>query len=357
MPGASFVRVGLSDGGDGLLEAVLEARGGERVTVEVMGPLGEPVVAEFGILDHGETAVIEMCRASGLNLLSPDMLNALRATTYGTGQLIKAALDRGSKRIILGIGGSATTDGGAGALQALGVKFCDERGAEIPDGMGGGDLLRVCRVDATNLDPRLQNAEILIACDVTNPLLGPTGAAAVYAPQKGANADEVALLEAGLWNYASLIEAETGKSVRDALGSGAAGGIGAGLCAFTKAALLRGFDLVSDLVGMNELLRGVDLVVTGEGKTDAQTGFGKVPAGVLRLARERGIPALLVSGSVDGEVEALGFDGVVSCVSAPMSTDVAMKHARRLLVLAAERAARLLVLGLRVFGKDCDGGR
>ncbi|HHY39432.1 MAG TPA: glycerate kinase [Clostridia bacterium] len=357
LPDATFISIGLSDGGDGLLDAVLMAVGGERVSAEVMGPLGEPVVAELGILDGGETAVIEMCRASGLNLLSPGRLNALKATTFGTGQLIKVALERGARKIILGIGGSATTDGGAGALQALGVKFLDQEGIVIPPGMGGGDLIRVCQVDTEDFDSRLRDVEILIACDVTNPLLGPEGAAAVYAPQKGASAEEVAFLEAGLTNYISLVEAKTGKSVRDVPGSGAAGGIGAGLCAFTKAALAQGFDLVCDLVGLTDLLRGVDLVVTGEGKTDAQTGFGKVPAGVLRMAHERGIPVLLISGSVDGDVEALGFDGVISCVSAPISTQEAMKHAAQLLTLAAERAAHLLKLGFRVLGDDSDHGR
>jgi glycerate kinase len=307
------------------------------------------VVADFAVIGDGETAVIEMSRASGLSLIPPDNLCALKATTYGTGELIKAALDRGAKKIILGIGGSATTDGGAGVLQALGLRFYDDGGVPISDGMGGQDLVRIRSISSEYLDPRLESTEILIACDVTNPLLGPEGAAAVYGPQKGASAEDISFLEKGLSNYVTLLECIAGRSIRDVPGSGAAGGIGAGLSAFTRSAIVNGFDLVCDLVGIEDSLIGADLIITGEGRTDAQTAFGKVPAGVLRLGRERGIPVLLVSGSVDGSVEDSGFNGVASCVSAPMSTREAMDNASLLLETAAERMTKLLVLGSRVF--------
>lgn len=348
LPGARLVEVPLSDGGDGFLDSVLKCKGGKRHRVSVVGPLGEPVEAEFGVVDGGRTAVIESARASGLSLIPRGRLDPLRATSYGTGQLIRAALDLGVSKILLGIGGSATVDGGAGALAALGLQFYGERGMLLGPLLGGGDLASVREIVTSGLDQRVSQVEILIACDVENPLLGPSGAAAVYGPQKGAGPEQVKLLEAALAHYAALVEEVTGNSISHGPRMGAAGGLGAGLYAFAGAKLMSGFRLVCEIVGMESLMEEADLVITGEGRTDAQTAFGKVPTGVLWMGRERGIPVVLLSGSISGQAESLGFDAAISCVTEPMTVEDALRNAPALLAWAAERVARFLALGARL---------
>ena len=345
LPGVQVETVPMADGGEGTVEAVVAATGGRYVEVQATGPLGEPVRARFGLLGDGATAVIEMAAASGLPLVPPERRNPMVATTYGTGQLIRAALDRGARRLIIGIGGSATVDGGVGMAQALGARFLDARGREL--GPGGGALDRLERIDLSGMDPRLRTAEILVACDVTNPLYGPEGAAAVFGPQKGATPEMVAQLDANLRRLAEVIRRDLGVDVSTLPGGGAAGGLGAGLVAFCGAHLRPGVELVMEAVGLERRLQGADLVVTGEGALDRQTPFGKTPAGVGRLARRLGIPAVAIVGSigegVDREtLEACGLAGIVSIVPRPMPLEQAMRQAVPLLLEAAERLAWLL---------------
>ena len=280
-----IVQVPVADGGDGLVDVALQALGGEPRTLSVTGPLGEPVEATFCHVPAMRFAAIEMALASGLALVPADRRDVMRATTRGTGELIAAALGLGVRRIGVGIGGSATNDGGTGMAAALGVRFLDATGDEVEP--VGGTLLRIARIDTSGLDERVRGVRIEAVCDVDNPLTGATGAAHVYGPQKGATPEQVAVLDAGLVHLAEVIEKDLGLQVADLPGSGAAGGLGAGLRAFLGAELRRGVDLVLDIVGLREKLRGADLVLTGEGQIDFQTAFGKAPAGVGAAARER----------------------------------------------------------------------
>ncbi len=321
------VEVPLADGGEGTVDALVHATGGRFVTATVEGPLGDPVEAQFGILGDGRTAVIEMAAASGLPLVPEERRDSTRTTTYGTGQLIRAALDAGCQRLIIGIGGSATTDGGAGMAQALGVRMLDGQSQPIPR-VSGGSLKTIASIDVSNRDPRLHQCAVQIACDVDNPLLGPNGAARVYAPQKGATPEQVEQLEAGLAHYADLLARDLGKSVGDVPGAGAAGGLGAGLLAFGNATLESGVELVLDVVRLAEKATGADLIITGEGKLDMQTRFGKTPTGALRVGQELGIPVIAIAGTVGadgGQPVEHGFTAVFSCLRAPMSLADAMQ--------------------------------
>ncbi len=347
LPGVQVETVPMADGGEGTVEAVVEATGGRYVRTRVVGPLGEPVWARFGIVGDGSTAVIEMASASGLPLVPPHRRNPMVTTTFGTGELIRAALDEGVRRILVGIGGSATVDGGAGAAQALGVGLLDAEGR--PLGFGGGELGRLARIDMAGRDPRLAEVEVLVACDVTNPLYGPEGAAAVYGPQKGATPEMVALLDRHLRHLADLIRRDLGVDVSTLPGGGAAGGLGAGLVAFCGARLLPGVQLVMEAVRLQERLAGADLVVTGEGAIDRQTRFGKTPAGVGLLARRLGVPAVAVVGTIGDDVDeevlqACGLDAVLSMVPGPMALDEAMARSEQLLERAGERLGWLLRL-------------
>lgn len=347
LPDTRVDTVPMADGGEGTVEALVDATGGRYVEVEVTGPLGEPVHACFGMLGDGSTAVIEMAAASGLPLVPPERRNPMVTTTYGTGELIRAALDRGARRIIIGIGGSATVDGGVGMAQALGARFLDASGN--PLGWGGGVLARLDRIDLSAMDPRLRDAELLVACDVSNPLYGPEGAAPVFGPQKGATPAMVAVLDANLRHLADVIRRDIGMDVSTLRGGGAAGGLGAGLVAFCGARLRPGVELVIEAVNLEARLQGADLVVTGEGALDRQTPFGKTPAGVGRLARRLGIPAVAIVGSigegVDRQVlEACGLAGICSIVPRPMTLDEAMQKTEALLEQAAERLAWLLTM-------------
>lgn len=313
---AVCIKIPMADGGEGTVAAMVAATGGNLVEVVVTGPLGEPVRACYGVTGDGRTAVIEMAAASGLALVAPHLRNPLKTTSYGTGELIKAALDAGICHLIVGIGGSATNDGGAGMLQALGVRLLDSCGCEI--GFGGGCLKELSRIDISGLDPRLKTCRIEAACDVDNPLTGPAGASAVFGPQKGATPTMVAELDACLTNYAGLIYRDLGVEVALVPGAGAAGGMGAALLAFAGAVLRPGIDIVMETVGLEAAVRDADLVITGEGRMDRQTIHGKTPVGVARVARRYNKPVIGIAGALSEDVALVhgyGIDAVFSVLS------------------------------------------
>ena len=348
IPHAETVLAPVADGGDGTLQSLVDSSGGRIESAAVTGPLGEVLVAEWGALGDGETAVIEMARSSGLALLDLDDRDPRMATTKGVGELIAAALDTGHTSFIIGIGGSATNDGGAGMMQALGASLVDSAGREL--GPGGAALARLDRIDVSDVDPRVRSASVVVACDVNNPLCGPTGASAVFGPQKGATPEIVAELDAALSHFADIIERDLGADVRDRPGAGAAGGLGAGLMALLDAELKAGVDIVLDAVGLEERLDEADLVITGEGQIDASTVFNKAPVGVARLARQRGIPVFGLAGSLGKgyeEVHDLGIDAVFTLVDRPMTLDEALEDTERLVSSLAEEATRAFAAGAR----------
>ncbi len=330
----------MADGGEGTVEAMVAATGGEFRTVEVAGPLGEPTEARFGLLGDGITGVIEMAEAAGLGLIAPEDRNPLLTTTFGVGQLILAALDAGAKRLIIGIGGSATTDGGTGCAQALGVVFIDRRGKACVCGLAGGGLVDIARIDVSDRDSRVADCEILVACDVTNPLTGPDGAAAVYGPQKGATPEMVRTLDAGLANLADVIHKQLGMDVEHMPGSGAAGGLGAGLVAFTGAKLRSGIEIVADAVGLARRIAGADLVITGEGKLDSQSAAGKTAVGVARIARSAGVPCICIPGQADADAPRDMFLAVSPLVGDGVDVAEAMRRTKDLLKGKTTRVIR-----------------
>ena len=354
-PPARVVKAPMADGGEGTLRALVRATGGRIYHRRVMGPLGSPVRAAFGVLGDGRTAVIEMAEASGYRLVPVARRNPLVTTTYGTGELIVAALGRGCRRLIVGIGGSATNDGGAGMAQALGVRLLDARGRELPRGIGGGALGRVARVDFQNSEIRNQKLEVLVASDVSNPLVGPRGASAVFGPQKGATPAMVRQLDANLRHWAKVI-AECGmrhaecKTLTTFPGGGAAGGLGAGLRAFLGARFRPGVEIVIEHARLAEKLRGADLVITGEGRLDRSTLDGKAPLGVARLARKLGVPVIAIGGCMEPGVEAAfrhaGFAAALPLMTGPISLDEAMKRAGGLLEMTTARAMALAGIGI-----------
>ncbi|MFD1957224.1 glycerate kinase [Paenibacillus thailandensis] len=347
-PEAATVLVPVADGGEGTLDSLIAATGGTSVPVRVTGPLGEPVEAAYGITGDGRTAVIEMARASGLLLVPPARRDPLRTTTYGTGELIRHALDAGCRSFILALGGSATNDGGAGMLEALGMRLTDRDGRKI--GPGGGEIGRIANVDASGFDPRIAESSFVIASDVTNPFIGAEGASRVFGPQKGADADKVERLEEAMASWAGRMEEATGVRVRDMPGAGAAGGLGGALLAFFPAVMRRGIDVVAACCRLREKLQGADLVLTGEGAIDGQTAGGKAPLGVAEEARRLGIPVIALAGSVGagaGKLNDLGFASIHSIVNGPMTLEEAVGRAAELLELAAEQAVRAFNAGRR----------
>jgi len=346
-PEAEVVSVPMADGGEGTVQSLVDATSGRIVSIDVTGPLGEPVAAFLGVLGDGVTAVIEMAAASGLPLVPQGLRNPALATTRGTGELIRGALDIGCRKFIIGIGGSATNDGGAGMAQALGVRLLDASGAEI--GPGGAELARLARIDVSGLDPRASLSEFVVACDVDNPLTGPRGASAVYGPQKGATLEMVKTLDDALKNLASVVGRDLGVDVDGIPGAGAAGGLGAGLVAFLGASLKRGVDIVVEAVGLREQMKGASLVITGEGRTDFQTLFGKTPMGVANVAKALGIPVVIISGAIADDARGLyahGIDALMSIAKGPCTIDEAIANAAPLMADAAETAARLVAVGL-----------
>ncbi|BDG08231.1 glycerate kinase [Anaeromyxobacter paludicola] len=345
-PDAEVRKVPIADGGEGTVEALVVATGGALRESAVRGPLGAPVRARWGVLGDGETAVVEMAAASGLPLVPRERRDPRVTTTFGTGELVKAALDAGLRKLVVGIGGSATNDGGTGLARALGARFLDASGAELPE--GGAALARLDRIDLAGLDPRLASAELLVACDVDNPLIGPRGASAVYGPQKGATPEMVAELDAALGRYAEVARAATGRDVAGLPGAGAAGGLGAGLLWFTPARLRPGVEIVLEATGFEALVQGADLVVTGEGRTDFQTAMGKAPVGVAAVAARHGVPVICLSGGLgDGadDVLARGIDALASIVPQPMSLEECVARGPSLIEAAAARVCRLLRVG------------
>ena len=345
LPACEVVKVPVADGGDGTARAVVAATGGRWVTRRVHDPLGRCVDAGFGITGDGRTAVIEMALASGLALLSPDERDPAATSTYGTGELILAALDCAVDTLLIGIGGSATNDGGAGMARALCVRFLDDCGREL-DGTGAS-LSRVARIDMGRLDPRIKQVSVVVACDVTNPLFGPEGAARVYAPQKGATPSMVEALDAGLERLAAVVQSDVGANVSALPGGGAAGGLGAGLVAFLGGQLVPGAERVLDVCGLKAKLKGCDWVVTGEGRLDGQTAFGKAPAAVARAARALGIPAIAVCGSLGPEAARVHEVGIAAFFSAlEESVPEAQLPIRGpgMLERCAEQVGRLLAL-------------
>ncbi len=357
-PDAECIKVPMADGGEGTVQSLVDATGGEIIKCEVSGPLGEKVMAAYGLLGDRRTAVIEMAEASGLPLVPKDKRDPLRATTYGTGELIADAIKRGVEEIILGIGGSATNDAGAGLAQALGVRFLNFGGAPIRDLIAGGDLDDVQAVDLSAVNPGLAKVRISVACDVTNPLYGEKGAARVYGPQKGATPEMVEILDRNLAHFAHVIKRSIGADVADRPGAGAGGGIGAGLMAFTNATLKRGIELVVATTRLEDYMQGADLAITGEGRVDSQTAFGKTPSGVAVAARKHGVPVVAIGGGLAddaGTVFAHGIDGLESATPNAMPLDIAIQKSRRYLQDAAERVARLIVIGQHMAAKG--GGK
>jgi glycerate kinase len=338
VPGADLDLAPMSDGGPGLVDAMLAARGGARIETQAHDPLMRPVVAAWALLPDG-TAVIEMAAASGLVLLSADERDPLVATTYGTGELMRAALVRGAARIIVGVGGSATVDAGAGAMQALGARLLDAAGAELP--YGGAPLARIARIDLSGVDPRLASAQVRVASDVTNTLCGQQGAAAIFGPQKGASPDGVRVLDAALRRFAEVALRDTGVDLLGVRGGGAAGGLGAGLMLVARATIEPGFAIVAEAAGLDARVARADAVITGEGRLDAQTAFGKTADGVAKLARKHGKPVAMIAGSIDEGYDASGgtFDLVEAATPPGMPATEAMRIAARLVREAAARAA------------------
>lgn len=345
-PDAEIVKVPMADGGEGTVQSLVDATDGQLIHETVTGPLGTPVDAVYGILGDGQTAVIEMAAASGIQYVDDHTHNPLITTTYGTGELMIAALNRGATQLILGIGGSATNDGGAGMAQALGVQLLDATGTELAP--GGGALDQLTRIDLSQVDPRIADTQILIASDVTNPLVGPDGASAVFGPQKGATSAMVVQLDANLTHYAAVIQETLGIDLATYPGAGAAGGLGAGLLAFTKSEMRKGIEIVIEYAGLKEKAQGADLVFTGEGGIDFQTKFGKTPYGVAQATKAvaPNAPVVVVAGNVGQGIESLYEDNVIDAVFSivPGVTTLAdaLANGPQNLSRTAENVARLI---------------
>ena len=337
--------VPVADGGDGTLQTMVDVTGGKIITETVRDPLGRNIDSVWGKLGDDNSAVIEMAKASGLALLNENEKSATLTSTYGTGQLFKFALDQGIDNFIIGIGGSATNDGGAGFVSALGAKLYDENGKEVES--NGISLSSIRDIDMSNFDKRVKNTTVRVACDVTNPLCGNEGASAIFGPQKGANPEEVNLLDKNLLHWASLIKDQLGKDILNVPGAGAAGGLGAGLMAFTDAELSIGANIVLDSLNYDEHLRDVDLVIVGEGSTDKSTQFNKSPVAVAMRAKKLGIPDICLSGSVGqgySESRDLGISSFFSIVSGPIELKYAIENAHELIVKSTEEIIRSLLL-------------
>ncbi|CAI0717507.1 MULTISPECIES: glycerate kinase [Serratia] len=339
-PQVQYVKLPMADGGEGTVDSMVAATGGEIVRVTVTGPLGQPVQAFYGLLGEGETAVIEMAAASGLHLAPKAQRDPRMTTSYGTGELILAALERGVKTIILGIGGSATNDGGAGMMQALGARLLDENRQALPP--GGAALAQLAYIDLSGVDPRLQQVSITAACDVDNPLCGANGASAVFGPQKGATPEMVTQLDAALRHYGTLLEQATGREVINAPGAGAAGGMGAALLGMLNARLRPGIEIVIETLQLEEALRDADLVITGEGRLDSQSIHGKTPIGVARVAKRFGLPVIGIAGSLSKDYQVVhqhGIDAAFSVLDRVVSLEEALAEAADNLEVTARNVA------------------
>ncbi|MFB9135965.1 glycerate kinase [Vibrio olivae] len=342
LPDAEYVKLPMADGGEGTVQSLVDATQGSIVELDVTAPLGNSVKGFFGLMGDKKTAVIEMAAASGLHLVSFEQRNPLLTSSVGTGELIKAVLDQGVKHIIIGIGGSATNDGGLGMAQALGVKMLDAEGNAL--GAGGGELNKLARIDVSELDPRLSQITLEVACDVDNPLCGPKGASHVFGPQKGATEEMVKTLDENLAHYAQIIERDLGCSVKDLPGAGAAGGLGAAFVALLGAQLRPGIDIVMDAVNFDDVLADTDLVITGEGRIDSQTIHGKTPIGVARMAKKHDLSVIGIAGSLAqdcGVVHEHGIDAVFSVVNGAVPLKTALEQAADNLQLTARNVAAM----------------
>ena len=349
IPNAICVKVPMADGGEGTVQSLVDATGGKFIRKKVTGPAGKPVTARYGILSDGEIAVIEMAEASGLpEVEGTKDKNPLKTTTYGTGQLIVDAINKGVKHIIIGLGGSATTDGGAGMAQALGVRFLDKKGREIKELGAGGMLNKIANIDISGVGIKVKRTRVTVASDVENSLCGKKGAAHVFGPQKGATPAMVRKLDENLKHFASVIKKDLHKDVMKLKGAGAAGGLGAGLVAFTGAKIKSGIDIVVEATELSKHIKGADLVVTGEGRVDFQTAFGKTPSGVARAARKQKVQTIAIGGGITDDARGVfehGIDGLASACARDMSLQEAISHSKAHLANAAERVIRLVLIG------------
>lgn len=348
LPDADYHKLPMADGGEGTVQSLVDATGGTIINHPVTGPLGEQVDGFYGLLGDGRTAVIEMAAASGLHLVSPTQRNPLKTTTFGTGELIKAALDKGVEHIIVGIGGSATNDGGIGMAQALGIRLLDTNGEAV--GFGGEALSQIASIDMAGLDPRLATVRLEVACDVDNPLCGPKGASQVFGPQKGATPEMVAQLDANLAHYAAIIKAQIGRDVKEMAGAGAAGGMGAALLGLLNASLRPGIEIVMDAVNLTDIVADADLVITGEGRIDSQTIHGKTPIGVARTAKKFHLPVIGIAGCLAADCDAVydhGIDAVFSVVPRAMTLPEALDEAAFNLQMTARNIAAMVTVGRR----------
>lgn len=337
------IHVPIADGGEGTMQSLVDATGGRVYSKEVVGPLGNNVVAEYGILGNGEIGVIEMASASGIHLVDSEKRNPLITTTFGTGQLIKACLDKGVKKLLIGIGGSATNDGGAGFIQALGGRLLDENGDDLS--YGGGALAKLHTIDLSNLDERLKYVSVEVACDVNNPLCGKEGASYVFGPQKGATREMIEILDQNLSHYAEVIKEQLGKDVISKAGAGAAGGLGAGLMAFLDVKLKSGIEMVIEYANLEEKVRDADMVWTGEGSIDFQTQYGKTPLGVAMIAKKYNKPVIALAGRVGNDIDVLydkGIDAIFGIMRGVTSIEEALVKGPENVEKTSENIIRLL---------------
>lgn len=347
-PGCETKGVPIADGGEGTVDAVIAVTKGEKRFIQVHGPLMEETESSYGVF-HKDCAIIEMAAASGLPMVPAEKRNPLNTTTYGTGELIRDALDQGYRKISIAIGGSATNDGGMGAMRVLGVRFLDAEGKELEG--KGSDLAKVADIDITNLHPAVAEADFTVMCDVNNPLTGPKGATYTFGKQKGGTPEILDELEAGMKNYAEVIQTKLGMNVDEIAGAGAAGGLGAALCVFLHAAMKSGIETVLDLIDFDGLLEGTDLVVTGEGRIDWQSAFGKVPSGIGQRCRAKGIPAVAVVGGMGTGAEKIyefGVESIIPTINGAMEIEEALERAEELYSGAADRMFRMIRVGMKM---------
>ena len=347
-PGCETRGIPIADGGEGTVDAVIAVTKGEKRVIEVHGPLMENMESSYGIF-HGDCAIIEMAAASGLPMVSPEKRNPLNTTTYGTGELIRDALDQGYQKISIAIGGSATNDGGMGAMRALGIRFLDAEGKELEG--RGSDLAKVVDIDSTNLHSAVVEAEFTVMCDVNNPLTGPKGATYTFGKQKGGTPEILDELEMGMKNYAMVIQKKFGINVDSIAGAGAAGGLGAALCVFLNAEMKSGIETVLNLIDFDGLLEETDLVVTGEGQIDWQSAFGKVPSGIGQRCQAKGIPAVAVVGGMGSGAEKIyefGVESIIPTINGAMEMEEALERAEELYRGATERMFRMIRVGMKI---------
>ena len=349
LPDATTILIPIADGGDGTLETLIEVMGGDAITEKVTGPLGSKVEADWGALSDEKTAIIEMASTSGLTLLKPNELDPYKATTYGLGEIILKALDKGYREFIVGIGGSATNDAGAGLAQALGIQLLNSSGKEIE--RGGFNLKHLATIDMSGLDPRVSESKFNVACDVDNPMCGPEGASAVYGPQKGATKEMITVLDSALQHFSHVVHRDLNKEIKHMPGAGAAGGLGGGMTAFLNASLKKGIDIVLETLDFEKQIEGADLVITGEGQMDFQTVFSKAPIGAAQLSKSKNIPVLSLSGSLGkdyGLVHDHGIDAAFSILNRPMTLEEASANSNELITKATEEIIRAIVVGTKL---------